>query len=69
VVIAWVSSGTNGSEYCVRYASSVAKSNAILVHAVIRGRPPSTLDLMRGIPEAIGTASPFIQGISAERTR
>jgi Ni,Fe-hydrogenase III small subunit len=49
--------GANGGEFGVSYASCGAVSNVIPVDATIRGCPPTPLDLMRGILEAIGGLS------------
>jgi Ni,Fe-hydrogenase III small subunit len=54
LVIAVGECGANGGEFGVSYASCGAVSNVIPVDAVIRGCPPTPLDLMRGILEAIG---------------
>ena len=54
LVIAVGECGTNGGEFGVSYASCGAVSNVIPVDAVIRGCPPTPLDLMRGILEVIG---------------
>jgi len=53
LVIAVGECGANGGEFGVSYASCGAVSNVIPVDAVIRGCPPTPLDLMRGILEAI----------------
>lgn len=54
LVIAVGECGANGGEFGVSYASCGAVSNVIPVDAVIRGCPPTPLDLLRGILEAIG---------------
>ncbi len=54
LVIAVGECGANGGEFGVSYASCGAVSNVIPVDAVIRGCPPTPLDLMRGILQAIG---------------
>ena len=54
LVIAVGECGANGGEFGVSYASCGAVSNVIPVDAVIRGCPPTPLDLMCGILEAIG---------------
>ena len=54
LVIAVGACGADGGEFGVSYASCGAVSNVIPVDAVIRGCPPTPLDLMRGILEAIG---------------
>ena len=53
LVIAIGECGANGGEFGVSYASCGAVSNVIPVDAVIRGCPPTPLDLLRGIREAI----------------
>src|SRR3989344_489129 len=53
LVIAVGECGANGGEFGVSYASCGAVSNVIPVDAVIRGCPPTPLDLVRGILEAI----------------
>lgn len=53
LVIAMGECGANGGEFGVSYASCGAVSNVIPVDAVVRGCPPTPLDLMRGIIEAI----------------
>src|SRR3990170_4051671 len=53
LVIAVGECGANGGEFGVSYASCGAVSSVIPVDAVIRGCPPTPLDLMRGILEAI----------------
>ena len=57
LVIAVGECGANGGEFGASYASCGAVSNVIPVDAVIRGCPPTPLDLMRGILEAIGQIS------------
>lgn len=54
LVIAVGNCGADGGEFGVNYASCGAVSNVIPVDAVIRGCPPTPLDLIRGILEAIG---------------
>ena len=54
LVIAAGECGANGGEFGTSYASCGAVSNVIPVDAVIRGCPPTPLDLLRGILEAIG---------------
>jgi Ni,Fe-hydrogenase III small subunit len=54
LVIAVGNCGANGGEFGISYASCGAVSNVIPVDAVIRGCPPTPIDLMRGILEAIG---------------
>jgi len=54
LVIAVGVCGADGGEFGTSYACSGAVSNVIPVDAVIRGCPPTPLDLMRGILEAIG---------------
>ena len=54
LVIAVGECGANGGEFGVSYASCGAVSNVIPVDGVIRGCPPTPLDLMRGILQAIG---------------
>ena len=53
LVIAVGACGADGGEFGVSYASCGAVSNVIPVDAVIRGCPPTPLDLMRGILEAV----------------
>ena len=57
LVIAVGECGANGGEFGVNYASCGAVSNVIPVDAVIRGCPPTPVDLMRGILEAVGKRS------------
>lgn len=57
LVIAVGECGANGGEFGTSYASCGAVSNVIPVDAVIRGCPPTPLDLLRGILEAIGRRS------------
>jgi len=57
LVIAVGECGANGGEFGASYASCGAVSNVVPVDAVIRGCPPTPLDLMRGILEAIGQIS------------
>ncbi len=54
LVIAVGECGANGGEFGVSYASCGAVANVVPVDGVIRGCPPTPLDLMRGILEAIG---------------
>ncbi|TRZ98729.1 MAG: hydrogenase [Rhodocyclaceae bacterium] len=54
LVIAVGECGACGGEFGVSYASCGAVGNVIPVDAVIRGCPPTPLDLLRGILEAIG---------------
>jgi Ni,Fe-hydrogenase III small subunit len=54
LVIAAGECGANGGEFGVSYASCGAVASVIPVDAVIRGCPPTPLDLMRGILAAIG---------------
>jgi Ni,Fe-hydrogenase III small subunit len=54
LVIAVGECGANGGEFGVSYASCGAVANVIPVDAVIRGCPPTPLDLMLGLLEAIG---------------
>lgn len=54
LVIAVGTCGADGGEFGESYASSGAVANVIPVDAIIRGCPPTPLDLMRGILEAIG---------------
>ncbi|MFA6314626.1 MAG: formate hydrogenlyase [Sterolibacterium sp.] len=57
LVIAVGHCGADGGEFGTSYASCGAVANVIPVDAVIRGCPPTPLDLMRGILEAIGKRS------------
>jgi Ni,Fe-hydrogenase III small subunit len=57
LVIAAGECGATGGEFGVSYASCGAVANVIPVDAVIRGCPPTPLDLMRGILEAVGQIS------------
>ncbi len=57
LVIAVGECGANGGEFGASYASCGAVANVIPVDAVIRGCPPTPLDLVRGILEAIGRRS------------
>ena len=57
LVIAVGECGANGGEFGVSYASCGAVANVIPVDAVIRGCPPTPLNLMLGILEAIGKRS------------
>ena len=54
LVIAVGACGADGGEFGTSYASCGAVANVIPVDGVIRGCPPTPLDLMRGILEAIG---------------
>jgi Ni,Fe-hydrogenase III small subunit len=54
LVIAVGACGADGGEFGTSYASCGAVSNVIPVDGVIHGCPPTPLDLMRGILEAIG---------------
>jgi len=54
LVIAVGECGACGGEFGVSYASCGAVSNVVPVDGVVRGCPPTPLDLMRGILEAIG---------------
>jgi len=54
LVLAVGNCGGDGGEFGCSYASCGAVANVIPVDAVIRGCPPTPLDLMRGILEAIG---------------
>ncbi len=58
LVIAVGECGANGGEFGVSYASCGAVANVIPVDAVIRGCPPTPLNLMRGILEAVAKRSP-----------
>jgi len=53
LVIAVGECGANGGEFGVSYASCGAVSNVIPVDGVVRGCPPTPVDLIRGILEAI----------------
>ncbi len=53
LVIAVGECGANGGEFGTSYASCGAVSNVIPVDAVIRGCPPTPMDLMLGILQAI----------------
>ena len=53
LVIAVGECGASGGEFGVSYASCGAVANVIPVDAVIRGCPPTPLELMRGILAAI----------------
>ena len=53
LVLAVGECGAHGGEFGVSYASCGAVANVIPVDAVIRGCPPTPLDLLRGILEAI----------------
>ncbi len=54
LVIAIGDCGANGGEFGVSYACAGPVSKVVPVDAVITGCPPTPLDLMRGILEAIG---------------
>ncbi len=62
LVIAVGACGASGGEFGESYASCGAVANVIPVDAVIRGCPPTPLDLMRGILEAIGKHRPPQRG-------
>lgn len=53
LVLAVGECGANGGEFGISYASCGAVSNVIPVDAVVRGCPPTPLDLARGILAAI----------------
>ncbi len=53
LVIAMGDCGADGGEYGVSYASYGAVSNVIPVDAVIRGCPPTPLQLLQGILELL----------------
>ena len=53
LVIAVGACGADGGEFGASYASCGAVANVIPVDAVIRGCPPTPLDLMRGILAAV----------------
>ena len=53
LVIAVGECGANGGEFGISYASCGAVSNVIPVDGVIRGCPPTPIDLLRGILEVI----------------
>src|SRR5665811_450620 len=53
LVLAVGACGADGGEFGQSYASCGAVSNVIPVDAVIRGCPPTPLDLLRGILEAV----------------
>jgi Ni,Fe-hydrogenase III small subunit len=53
LVIAVGECGANGGVFGMSYASCGAVANVIPVDAVIRGCPPTPMDLMRGILSAI----------------
>ncbi|HXH02799.1 MAG TPA: hydrogenase [Candidatus Competibacteraceae bacterium] len=57
LVIAVGDCGADGGEFGCSYASCGAVSRVIPVDAVIRGCPPTPMQLMRGILEAIGIAT------------
>lgn len=54
LVIAVGNCGADGGEFGESYASCGAVARVIPVDAVIRGCPPTPIDLMRGILQAIG---------------
>ena len=54
LVVAMGDCGANGGEFGVSYASCGAVANVIPVDAVIRGCPPSPLQLLQGIFELLG---------------
>ncbi len=54
LVIAMGDCGADGGEFGVSYASCGAVANVIPVDAVIRGCPPTPLQLLRGILEVLG---------------
>lgn len=54
LVIAMGDCGADGGEFGVSYASCGAVANVIPVDAVIRGCPPTPLQLLRGILELLG---------------
>jgi Ni,Fe-hydrogenase III small subunit len=56
LVIAVGNCGADGGEFGQSYASCGAVSNVIPVDGVIRGCPPTPLNLLRGILEALGEA-------------
>lgn len=56
LVLAVGDCGANGGEFGTTYASCGAVANVIPVDGVITGCPPTPLDLLRGILEAIGRA-------------
>ena len=53
LVIAVGECGAHGGEFGISYASCGAVSNVIPVDGVIRGCPPTPIDLLRGILEVI----------------
>ncbi|HEX9812918.1 MAG TPA: formate hydrogenlyase [Burkholderiales bacterium] len=53
LVVAVGECGANGGEFGVSYASCGAVANVIPVDGVVRGCPPTPLDLLRGILEAV----------------
>ena len=53
LVIAVGECGANGGEFGISYASCGAVSNVIPVDGVIRGCPPTPIDLLRGILDII----------------
>jgi Ni,Fe-hydrogenase III small subunit len=53
LVVAVGECGANGGEFGVSYASCGAVSNVISVDGVVRGCPPTPLDLLRGILQAV----------------
>jgi Ni,Fe-hydrogenase III small subunit len=54
LVIAMGDCGADGGEFGISYASCGAVANVIPVDAVIRGCPPSPLQLLQGILELLG---------------
>ncbi len=56
LVLAVGECGATGGEFGVNYASCGAVANVIPVDGVVRGCPPTPLDLLRGILEAIDGA-------------
>ena len=56
LVLAVGECGACGGEFGVSYASCGAVANVIPVDGVVRGCPPTPLDLLRGILELIGRA-------------
>ena len=55
LVVAVGECGANGGEFGISYASCGAVSNVIPVDGVIRGCPPTPVDLLCGILEAINS--------------
>ncbi len=54
LVVAMGDCGADGGEFGVSYASCGAVANVIPVDAIIRGCPPSPLQLLQGILELLG---------------